>query len=175
MDKQLESIVLGGGCFWCLDASYKLVRGVVEVMQGYAGGKLANPTYPQVCTGTTGHAEVVRVVFDPSVVSLNSILDIFWTIHDPTTPNQQGYDVGTEYRSIILYSNDAQELVAQNSKQKAGEIWDDPIVTEIKKLGVFYPAEDYQNDYEISRPDYCQIVINPKLSKLREKFASLLK
>jgi peptide-methionine (S)-S-oxide reductase len=174
-EAKMETIVLGGGCFWCLDAAYKLVRGVTKVEQGYAGGTLANPTYAQVCTGTTGHAEVVRVTFESSVVRLEDILDIFWTIHDPTTLNRQAYDVGTEYRSIILYCDDAQKEIAENSKQAAQKIWNNSIVTEIKQLDQFYPAEDYQNDYEINRPDYCNIIINPKLAKLRQKFSSLLK
>lgn len=173
--KQTETIVLGGGCFWCLDATYKLVKGVAEVEEGYAGGTLANPTYEQVCMGNTGHAEVVRVAFDPSVITLDSILDIFWTIHDPTTLNRQAYDVGTEYRSIILYSDDTQRIIAATSKEKAQALWDDPIVTEIKLLDQFYPAEDYQKDYEKNRPDYCQIIINPKLSKVRQKFSHLLR
>ncbi len=173
--EQTETIVLGGGCFWCLDATYKLVKGVVEVEEGYAGGTLANPTYEQVCTGNTGHAEVVKIVFDPSIITLDSILDIFWTIHDPTTLNRQAYDVGTEYRSIILYGDDKQKTVATASKAKAQALWDDPIVTEIKPLEQFYPAEDYQKDYATNRPDYCQIIINPKLSKVRQKFTHLLK
>lgn len=171
----MEKIVLGGGCFWCLDASYKLIKGVAAVEQGYAGGTLANPRYEQVCTGTTGHAEVVQVIFDPAVVKLADILDVFWTIHDPTTLNRQGHDIGTAYRSIILYDSEEQKSETELSKQKAQEIWSDPIVTEIKALEQFYPAEDYQNDYETGRPDYCQIIINPKLSKLRQKFSHLLK
>ncbi len=171
----MEKIVLGGGCFWCLDASYKLVRGVTAVEQGYAGGTLANPNYGQVCSGTTGHAEVVRVIFDPTVVKLADIFDIFWIIHDPTTLNRQGHDIGTAYRSIILYDSENQKSEAERSKQHAQEMWRDPIVTEIKALEQFYPAEDYQNNYEASRPDYCQIIINPKLNKLRQKFTHLLK
>ncbi len=171
----MEKIVLGGGCFWCLDASYKLIKGVVGVEQGYAGGTLANPRYEQVCTGTTGHAEVVQVTFDPAVVKLADIFSIFWTIHDPTTLNRQNHDIGTEYRSIILFNGEEQKSEAELSKQKAQEIWDDPIVTEIKALEQFYPAEDYQNDYQANRPDYCQIIINPKLSQVRQKFSRLLK
>lgn len=171
----MEKIVLGGGCFWCLDASYKLIKGVVSVEQGYAGGTLPNPRYEQVCMGNTGHAEVVRVTFDPAVVKLADILAIFWTIHDPTTLNRQGHDVGTEYRSIILYENENQKSEAETSRQSAQKIWENPIVTEIKQLEQFYPAENYQNDYEKNRPDYCQIIISPKLSKLRQAFAHLLK
>lgn len=174
-ESKQEKIVLGGGCFWCFDAAYKLVKGVGRVEQGYAGGTLANPTYAQVCTGTTGHAEVVRVTFDPSLIKLEDIFDIFWTIHDPTTLNRQAYDVGTEYRSIILYADESQKEIAETSKQNAQSIWNNSIVTEIKQLDAFYPAEDYQYDYEINRPDYCNIIINPKLAKLRQKFSSLLK
>ncbi len=171
----MEQIVFGGGCFWCFDAAYKLVRGVSQVEQGYAGGRLPNPTYEDVCTGTTGHAETVRVTFDSSVIALNDILDIFWTIHDPTTLNRQGHDIGSEYRSIVLYSDEAQKTAVEASKESVQAIWNNAIVTEIKPLDAFYPAEDYQNDYEKNRPDYCQIIINPKLKKLREKFSSLLK
>ena len=171
----MENIVLGGGCFWCLDATYKLINGVEKVTQGYAGGSTPNPTYEQVCSGTTGHAEVVEVNFNNSVVVLSDILDIFWTIHDPTTLNQQGHDIGTEYRSIILYTSEAQKQAAQISRDKAQALWQDPIVTEISPLDRFYEAENYQNDYESSRPDYCQIIINPKLGKVRQKFSHLLK
>lgn len=171
-----EKIVLGGGCFWCLHASYKLVKGVSEVIQGYAGGIQKNPNYEQVYSETAGgHAEVVEVAFDPAVITLSEILEIFWTIHDPTTLNRQGSDIGPSYRSIILYGNDKQKAVIEASKTKAQTVWKDPIVTEIKPLDVFYPAEDYQYDYEINRPDYCQVVINPKLDKLRAKFAERLK
>ncbi len=171
----MESIVLGGGCFWCLDAAYKLVSGVGEVVQGYAGGSEENPRYEQVSRGLTGHAEVVKVTFDPSVITLEDILEIFWTIHDPTTVNRQGPDVGPQYRSIILYADDAQKVAAETAKDKAQTAWNDPIVTEIKPLDTFYPAEAYHNDYETNRPDYCQIIINPKLAKLRAKFAERLK
>lgn len=171
----MESIVLGGGCFWCLHASYGLVRGVNKVTQGYAGGTRVNPTYEQVYMDNDGHAEVVRVAFDPDIISLDNILEIFWTIHDPTTLNRQGPDVGPSYRSIILFTDDAQKAVVEASIIKAQEVWSDPIVTEVKPLDKFYLAEDYQNDYETTRPDYCQIVINPKLDKLRAKFASKLK
>lgn len=171
----MEKIVLGGGCFWCLDAAYKLIKGVTIVQQGYAGGTLANPTYEQVCSGITGHAEVVQVQFDPQIIKLENILDIFWIIHDPTTLNRQGYDIGTEYRSIILFCNEKQKPIIEMSLQKAQKVWENPIVTEIKPLEKFHPAEDYQNDYETSRSDYCQIIINPKLNKLRQKFMYLLK
>lgn len=171
----MEKIVLGGGCFWCLHASYMLVKGVSEVAQGYSGGTSENPTYKQVYMEKDGHAEVVQVTFDPNIISLDEILEIFWTIHDPTTLNAQGPDVGSSYRSLILYNDDAQKTTIEASKQKAQTLWSDPIVTEIKPLAKFYPAEDYQYDYETTRPDYCQIIINPKLDKLRAKFASKLK
>lgn len=172
---KMEKIVLGGGCFWCLDATYRLIKGIAAVQQGYAGGTWDNPTYEQVCMGNTGHAEVVQLLFDPLAIKLEDILDIFWIIHDPTTLNRQGYDVGTEYRSIILFCGEKQKIVIETSLQKAQMIWKDPIVTEIKPLEKFYPAEEYQNDYKTSRPDYCQIIINPKLNKLRQRFAHLLK
>ncbi len=175
MKPNVESIVLGGGCFWCLDAAYKLVKGVHAVTEGYAGGDQPNPTYEQVCSNTTGHAEVVQVSYDPTAISLEGILDIFWILHDPTTLNRQGYDVGTAYRSIILYNSEQQQAIAQKSKQAIAKLWEQPIVTEIVMLEQFYPAEDYQNDYEVNRPDYCQIIINPKLQKLRQKFADRLK
>lgn len=171
----MEKIVLGGGCFWCLHAAYKLVHGVSEVVQGYSGGTGQNPSYEQVYASGDGHAEVVQVTFDPSIISLDDILEIFWTIHDPTTLNRQGPDVGPSYRSIILYENEAQKAIIDASVQKAQSVWNDPIVTEIKQFEKFYPAEDYHNDYEINRPDYCQVIINPKLDKLRAKFTSKLK
>ncbi len=171
----MEKIVLGGGCFWCLHASYGLIDGVSEVTQGYAGGSEENPNYQQVSMGMTGHAEVVQVVFDPVVIALDDILEIFWTIHDPTTLNRQGPDVGPQYRSIILYDGEAQKAIIETAMHKAQAVWDDPIVTEIKPLMTFHSAEEYQYDYETSRPDYCQVIINPKLAKLRAKFASRLK
>ncbi|HUD10207.1 MAG TPA: peptide-methionine (S)-S-oxide reductase MsrA [Candidatus Saccharimonadales bacterium] len=166
-----ETIVLGGGCFWCLDASYKLVKGVTNVEEGYSGGDIPNPTDEQIYYENTGHAEVVRVTFDPNVISLDDILEIFWTIHDPTTLNRQGYDVGPEYRSIIFYVNNSQKDSIEKSKQAAQKVWDDPIVTEVVPFKSFYPASAYHRDYEINRPDYCHLIINPKLKKLREKFA----
>lgn len=173
----MEKIILGGGCFWCLDASYRLIHGVTEVVSGYAGGKTESPNYEEVSGGSTGHAEVVQVSFDTAILTLDDVLEIFWTIHDPTTLNRQGNDVGTQYRSIILYSNDIQKSIAEASIVKVQELWDDPIVTELKPLEVFYPAEDYHQDYFAKNPtqSYCQVVINPKLAKLREKFAARLK
>jgi peptide-methionine (S)-S-oxide reductase len=173
-----DSIVLGGGCFWCVEAVYLQLDGVTKVISGYAGGKPKNPTYREVCSGLTGHAEVVKVVFEPEKISLAEILEIFWTAHDPTTLNKQGADAGTQYRSVIFYNNDAQKAAAEQSiKTVANTIWNDPIVTEISPLPTFYIAEDYhQNYFNLnSNQPYCQIVINPKIEKVRKKFASKLK
>ena len=169
-----QTIVLGGGCFWCLDAAYKLIKGVVKVEEGYSGGDVPNPDDDQIYSQKTGHAEVVRVTFDQNIISLEDILEIFWTIHDPTTPNRQGYDVGPQYRSVIYYLNDEQKSVIDKSMIQAQKVWDNKIVTEIGPLKNFYPASEYHYNYEVNRPDYCQIIINPKLKKLREKFASRL-
>jgi peptide-methionine (S)-S-oxide reductase len=172
-----ESIVLGGGCFWCLEASYQLIEGVTAVTSGYAGGSTDNPDYYGVSSGKTGHAEVVKVDFDPSIINLDDILDIFWAIHDPTTLNRQGHDVGSQYRSVILYDNKEQETVALASKKKASALWEDPIVTEIVPLKDFYKADPEHQNYFKNHPEqaYCQVIINPKLQKLRAKFASRLK
>ena len=172
-----ERIVLGGGCFWCLEASYAMVRGVVRVSPGYAGGHDNHPTYDKVCQGSTGHAEVVEVVFDPSVITLSRILDIFWVVHDPTTLNKQGNDVGTEYRSIILCTSESQLAVVRQSIKQNQQYWLQPIVTEVDILQEFYLAEEEHNDYFSKHPEraYCQIVINPKLQKLQAMFAELLK
>ena len=171
-----DSIVLGGGCFWCTEAAYQLVKGVREVTPGYSRGEEDDPSYEQVCSGTTGHAEVVKVSFDPEVITLKQILDIFWTIHDPTTLNQQGADMGTQYRSIILFSNPTQEQIAINSLHEAQKLWDKPIVTEVLRLEKFWTAEDYHHNYFQNNPEqaYCQIVINPKLAKLRKEYSELL-
>jgi peptide-methionine (S)-S-oxide reductase len=173
-----RSIVLGGGCFWCLEALYQRVRGVSKVDPGYAGGQKPNPTYEEVCSGSTGHVEVVRLEFDPAEITLSQILEIFWQIHDPTTPNRQGHDVGTQYRSAIYYDGDEQKQEVEKSLKKVAiPAWGEKIITEIKPLEAFYPAEEYHRNYFKSHPEqaYCQIVINPKLDKLKEKFPSLLK
>ena len=177
MTAHTESIVLGGGCFWCLDASYRLIDGVERVESGYAGGHVKNPTYDQVCTGSTGHAEVVKVTYDPKVITLKDIFEIFWALHDPTTPNRQGNDSGPQYRSIILYANEAQKKVAEASKAAAAGVWNDPIITEIEPLETFYMAEQEHQDYFAHHPEsaYCQVIINPKLAKLRKKFAARIK
>jgi len=168
---------LGGGCFWCLEAAYQQIRGVEQVVSGYAGGTTTNPTYGRVCGGTTGHAEVVQITFDPTVITYPDILGIFWAIHDPTTPDRQGHDVGSEYRSIILYTGPEQRTEAETSKAAVQELWLSPIVTEIVPLERFYPAESYHQNYFQSHPSqaYCQIVINPKLEKLKAEFATRLK
>jgi peptide-methionine (S)-S-oxide reductase len=172
-----ESIVLGGGCFWCLDALYRRVRGVTGVTSGYAGGTKQSPTYWDLHSPDNTHAEVVQVTFDPTIITLQTILQIFWTMHDPTTLNQQGYDVGVEYRSIILYSTIAQQKEVEKSiEATAEELWSKPIVTEVKQLGAFWPAEEEHQDYFNKNPEqgYCQIIINPKVAKLKKKFSDLL-
>ncbi len=164
-----ESIVLGAGCFWCTEAIFQQIPGVISVTSGYMGGTVKNPTYEQVCTGTTGHAEVSRVVFDPKKTSLEKILAIFWEAHDPTSLNRQGNDAGTQYRSAIFYNNDAQKQIAEKAKAEAAKEYSKPIVTEITKAGDFYPAENYHQDYyrlNKDRNPYCRVVISPKLKKL---------
>lgn len=176
---QLEVTTLGGGCFWCLEAAYDELTGVKSVVSGYMGGKVDNPSYRQVCTGTTGHAEVVQVTFDPQVVSFEEILRVFFTIHDPTTLNRQGADVGTQYRSAIFYHSAAQKETAESMIAQLNEagVWSDPIVTEVTSAETFYPAEDYHQEYyqNNSSQPYCQVVISPKLAKFRKSFAPQLK
>lgn len=175
----MTTAVLGGGCFWCVEAVFKMLRGVVSVMPGYAGGKTENPTYEQVCTGTTGHAEVTRVEYDPSVIAYSDLLTVFFASHDPTTKDRQGNDAGTQYRSVIFYTTPEQKQEADalvkelNASSKEGK----PIVTEVAPLDRFYPAEDYHRDYFARNKDkpYCAAVINPKLKKVKKKFATLLK
>ncbi len=164
-----NQIVLGGGCFWCLEAVYQRIKGVESVVSGYAGGQTKDPTYEQVCTGTTGHAEVVLVTFDPATIRLKDVLDLFWKAHDPTTPNRQGHDVGTQYRSAIFYGSEEQRIEAARSKEEAQRGHDNPIVTEIGPLDRFYPAEEYHQDYFNNHPfaGYCRVVISPKLKKLK--------
>jgi len=172
-----QSIILGGGCFWCLDAAYRRVKGISSVVSGYAGGHWPNPAYELVTSGTTGHAEVVKVNFDPKNISLGTILEIFWTLHDPTTLNRQGNDVGTQYRSIILFNTAEQEAIVRKSIAKTAiKLWGSKITTEVISLEEFYPAEAYHQDYfnKNTGQGYCQIIINPKLEKLTKKFAQLL-
>jgi peptide-methionine (S)-S-oxide reductase len=174
-----EVATLGGGCFWCLEAVYEELRGVEKVESGYSGGAVPNPTYRQVCTGTTGHAEVVQVTFDPEVVSFREILEVFFTIHDPTTLNRQGADVGPQYRSAIFYHDEEQRRVAQEviAKLEAEHLWRDPIVTEVTPFDAFYRAEDYHQEYfrNNAYQPYCQVVIAPKVAKFRNQYLAKLK
>jgi peptide-methionine (S)-S-oxide reductase len=172
-----ETAILGGGCFWCLEASYLELSGVTKVQSGYAGGHLENPSYKQVCSGHTGHAEVVEVSFDPAVISYADLLDVFFTIHDPTTLNRQGGDVGTQYRSVIFYTSPAQEAAARAAVEKFGKIWDGKIVTEILPAPVFYRAEPEHDNYFARNPyaGYCQAVVAPKVAKVRKGFSDRLR
>lgn len=169
-----ESIVLAGGCFWCLEAIFKRLTGVNSVVSGYTGGEIKNPSYETVSSGTSGHAEAVQVEFSPSVISLKKILDVFWELHDPTTLNRQGNDIGTQYRSEIFYTTEAQKQIAEKSLKHIEDIqrYDDQIVTQISKLKAFYPAENYHSDfYNQNRTHgYCRLVIDPKIKKLYTKF-----
>jgi len=168
-----ETLVLGGGCFWCTEAAYKLLPGVKEVVSGYAGGTTRNPTYEEVCEGLGGHAEVIRISYDPQQISLDRLLDFFWEAHDPTTPNRQGADVGPQYRSIILYQSPEQKAAAEASIVRAQPNFSLPIVTELVPLEHFWPAEDYHQDYFRKNPQagYCRVVIAPKVKKLRNAVA----
>lgn len=176
-EEALEQATLAGGCFWCLEAAFQGLRGVARVEAGYAGGKTPAPTYEQVCAGTTGHAEAVRITFDPRVISYRELLAVFFTVHDPTTPNRQGADVGTQYRSLVFYHTLEQKALAEQviGELNAAGVWEAPIVTEVMPSGAFYPAEEYHRDYYRRNPDlgYCRVVITPKLSKLRREFAKL--
>lgn len=171
---QREIATLGGGCFWCLDAVYRELRGVEQVVSGYAGGTPTNPTYHQVCGGDTGHAEVVQVTFDPMIISYRDLLDVFFTIHDPTTRDQQGADVGTQYRSVIFHHSPEQQAEAERAiaSLTAEGVWDDPIVTQLVPAPTFYPAEEYHQDYFRRNPGqgYCRAVIAPKVAKARKAF-----
>ena len=179
MNTNLQAATLAGGCFWCLEAVFDEVKGVQGVESGYAGGTMPNPSYRTVCNGDTGHAEVVQVHFDPNVVSYHDLLNVFFAIHDPTTMNRQGADVGTQYRSAIFYHDDEQKKVAEELIQSlnAQKIWDKPIVTEVTKLDKFYMAEDYHQEYFARNTfqPYCQAVVAPKVSKFRKHFLELLK
>jgi peptide-methionine (S)-S-oxide reductase len=179
MQHQLETATLGGGCFWCLEAVYKDLKGVERVVSGYAGGEIENPTYEQVCGGRTGHAEVVQITYDPAVVSYRDLLDVFFTIHDPTTPDQQGMDIGPQYRSIILYHSPEQKAAAERGVAEQGEkgVWPAPVVTQVVPLEKFWPGEHYHQDYYERNPRqrYCQIVIAPKVAKFRKQYLERLK
>ena len=175
----LETATLGGGCFWCLEAVYQSLEGVLKVESGYMGGTIKNPSYKEVCTGRTGHAEVVRVTFDPNLIGYKDILEVFWHIHDPTTLNRQGNDVGSQYRSAIFYNNPEQKAIAEQSKSEAAltGLWLNPIVTEITEVSAFYKAEDYHQNYFNDNPNqpYCVYVVNPKLEKFKKQFKTRLK
>jgi len=176
--KSLALATLGGGCYWCLEAYYKRVNGIVSVTSGYSGGHVDNPTADRVYQGDTGHAEVVQLSFDPGVISYKEILEIFYVMHDPTTLNRQGNDIGDEYRSVIFYHDDTQKETAERvTKEFAAGLWHDPIVTQIVPFEKFWPADDYMQNYYNNNPgaSYCQIIIDPKIQKLRQKFAAKLK
>lgn len=172
-----EMATLGGGCFWCVEAVYQELNGVLKVESGYSGGHVSNPTYREIGTGTTGHAEVAQITYDPTVVTFEEILEVFFTVHDPTTLNRQGNDVGTQYRSVIFYHNAEQKTIAEAAKSAATELWADPIVTQIAPLDKFYKAEDYHQNYYRDNPSqpYCVYVVGPKVKKFREKFKEKLK
>ncbi len=172
----VEQATLGGGCFWCVEAAVKDLKGVQSAVSGYAGGQTEDPSYAAVCSGRTGHAEVVQVTFDPDVLPYRTLLDVFFSVHDPTTLNRQGADVGTQYRSVIFTHDDAQAAAAEEAKAAAQEHWDAPIVTEISPLPRFWPAEAHHQDYYARNPSqgYCAAVISPKLGKLRAKWSHLL-
>jgi len=173
-----QTATLGGGCFWCLEAVFDDLKGVTDVVSGYSGGRAVNPTYQQVCSGSTGHAEVVQVTFDPAQISFGEILEVFFSVHDPTTLNRQGADVGTQYRSVIFYHDEEQKQVAQKVMRQFEQqkVWSDPIVTQLVPFEVFYPAEDYHQEYFANNPRqfYCQVVIAPKVSKFRKQFLDRL-
>ncbi len=179
MSQQKETATLAGGCFWCLEAVYDQLKGVSSVESGYAGGSIQNPSYEQVCTGRTGHAEVVQITYDPQVVSFKDLLDVFFTIHDPTTLNRQGNDTGTQYRSAIFYSTPDQKAIAEQTIAELDKqhLWNNPIVTQVAPLTVFYPAEDYHQEYFANHGNqpYCRVVIEPKVAKFRKHYFEQLK
>ncbi len=172
-----EVATFGGGCFWCLEAVFEETRGVLDVVSGYAGGEVKNPTYEQVCSGTTGHAEVVQITFDPRVISYEALLKIFWLIHDPTTLNRQGNDVGTQYRSVIFYHDEQQKEQAEASIKEFSSKFTKPIVTEVKPLEIFYKAEAYHQDYFKNNPNqgYCMFVVSPKVAHFKHEYKDLVK
>ena len=174
-----EVATLAGGCFWCLEAVFQQLKGVAQVQSGYAGGTVPNPSYEAVCTGKTGHAEVVQITFDPDGVSFRDLLDVFFTIHDPTTLNRQGGDVGTQYRSAIFYHTPEQRATAEQliAELEAQKLWDDPIVTVVEPLLAFYPAEEYHRDYFLRNPNqaYCRAIVAPKVAKAHKAFLEKLK
>jgi peptide-methionine (S)-S-oxide reductase len=173
-----ETAILGGGCFWCFEAIFSKLEGVEKVESGYCGGTVPNPTYEDVCTGQTGHAETVRITFNPNVISYRQLLEIFFTFHDPTTPNRQGADLGSQYRSVIFYQSESQKATAESiiREFESEKVWGGPIVTEVRQLVDFYKAEDYHQGYYERNPrqGYCMFVIAPKVQKFRKKYASML-
>jgi len=177
--KNFETATLGGGCFWCVEAIFRCLKGVENVVSGYAGGTVADPLYEQVCRGTTGHAEVVQISYDPEEISFEQLLAVFWSTHDPTTRNRQGHDSGPQYRSIIFYHSEEQRIAAEESKREADAsgAWAAPIVTEIVPFTAFYKADWRHQEYYLTHPEeaYCQVVIDPKLGKLRRMFQGMLK
>lgn len=179
MSNEVEITTLGGGCFWCVEAVYQNVKGVQQVVSGYAGGTVEHPTYQQICTGNTGHAEVTQITFDPQTISFADLLYIFWRTHDPTTLNRQGADVGPQYRSVIFYHDEEQKTIAENSKREtdASGLWPAPIVTQIVPLTDFYKAETYHQNYYRQNPNqpYCRVVIDPKIRKFKKEFRERLK
>ena len=172
-----RTATFGGGCFWCLEAIFKDLQGVVAVVPGYSGGHVENPTYKQVCTDETGHAEVLQITYDPDVIGYRELLEVFFSIHDPTTLNRQGGDIGSQYRSVIFYATEEEKETAKDVITRMADLWDDPIVTELTELSIFYPAEDYHHDYFALNPQqgYCQMVIAPKVVKFRKEFQERLK
>jgi peptide-methionine (S)-S-oxide reductase len=175
----IKEATLGAGCFWCIEACYKELNGVISVTSGYSGGHVDQPTYKAVCNGTTGHAEVARVVYDDAIISFDELLEVFWFVHDPTQLNRQGNDIGTQYRSVVFYHDEEQREKAEAYKTKLTEqqVWDRPVVTEISPLTNYYPAEDYHNNYFELNPGnaYCQAVVRPKVEKFKKVFAQRLK
>ncbi len=179
MQSSSDTATFGAGCFWCVEALFQQLDGVQQVRSGYCGGSVSNPSYKEVCTGTTGHAEVCQIVFDPSVITYDELLQVFWQSHDPTTLNKQGNDVGTQYRSVVFFHSDAQKATAEKYKKELNEqkVWPDPVVTEIAPISTFYPAEDYHQNYfnENGSQPYCSFVIKPKVEKFQKVFKEKLK
>jgi peptide-methionine (S)-S-oxide reductase len=179
MSDKYETTTFGAGCFWCVEAIFQDLKGVQRVVSGYAGGTVENPTYQQVCTGITGHAEAVQITFDPKIISYEDLLYVFWRTHDPTTLNQQGADIGTQYRSVIFYHDEHQKTLAEHSKTEtdASDLWPNPIVTEIVPFRNFYQAEPYHHNYYHLNPNqpYCRVVLDPKVQKFKKEFQEKLK
>lgn len=175
----IQEATFGAGCFWCIEACFKDIKGIVSVTSGYSGGETENPTYREVCSGTTGHAEVARIVYNEDEVSFDELLELFWFVHDPTQLNRQGNDIGTQYRSVVFYHNEEQRIKAEEYKQRltTEKVWDNPIVTEISPLSNYYPAEDYHANYFELNPGnaYCQAIVRPKVEKFRKVFADRMK